>query len=470
MRFGLGGLKARFVLVFVIAVAVVAGSTAVALAIAARSWVYTNAQDVAIAEFRDDMAPLYGAQVDTTDPAELEQFVPGDVTAVVDGQVVRRGSVDPSQISESFAAGLDSVRLVRFQRLDSQRILLGMSFEVTNTAYPGAGPERELVKAYAIRPLVGVQEKFDSLIRIVAVTLTAGVVICGLLGWWIASTLVRPLRRLDDAAAQAAAGDLDVRLPEVGVTELARVTETFNEMMRQHGSAITRLTASESQSRRFVADVSHELRTPLAALVPVGEILREEADRLPADTGAAARIVGEEIDKLARLVEDLIEMSRHDVGRARLDLAEVDLAELVRGTLTARGWEDRVPVSATAPVPVQGDARRLEVVVANLVGNALRHGADPVEVSVRREADEAVVEVRDHGAGVPEQHRAEIFERFFKVDTARGRSEGSGLGLSLALENARLHRGTIDVRRVADATVFTLRVPVGSPAGDPSDG
>ncbi|MFE3289405.1 sensor histidine kinase [Rhodococcus sp. NPDC059234] len=455
MRPRLGGLQARFVLVFVVAVAVVAGVTAVAVAIAARSWVYTNAQDAAITEFRDDMAVLYGQHIDTSNPAALQQYLPGDATAVVDGRVVHRGSVDPAQVGESFAAGVDSPRLVRFQRLDSQRILLGESVVVSDVA----GEQEQLVKAYAIRPLVGVQEKFDSLVRIVAVTLTVGVVLCGLVGWWIASTLVRPLRRLDDAAAQAAAGDLDVRLPEVGVAELAQVTETFNEMIRQHGSAIARLTASESQSRRFVADVSHELRTPLAALVPMGEVLREEADRLPADTGAAARIVGEEIDKLARLVEDLIEMSRHDVGRATLDVAELDLAALVRATLTARGWDGRVPVSADAPVPVRGDARRLEIVVANLVGNALRHGADPVRVSVRREGERAVVEVRDHGPGVPDEHREEIFERFFKVDTARGRSEGSGLGLSLALENARLHGGTIDVAREAGVTVFTLRLP-----------
>lgn len=151
-----------------------------------------------------------------------------------------------------------------------------MSVYVTDTTSADGYDDQTLVKAVTVRPLVGVQDKFDDLLRAVGLTLAAGVLVSGLLGLWIASTLVRPLKRLDDAAARAADGDLSVRLPEDGVAELAQVTTTFNNLVARNEAVITGLEESEEQARRFVADVSHELRTPLAALVPVSEILREE--------------------------------------------------------------------------------------------------------------------------------------------------------------------------------------------------
>ncbi len=212
--------------------------------------------------------------------------------------------MDAATIPPSFDEGLDSPKLIRFERLDSQRIMLGMSVNVVDMSADDSYDNETLVKAVTIRPLVGVQDKFDDLLRAVGLTLAAGVLVSGLLGLWIASTLVRPLKRLDKAAARAADGDLSVRLPEDGVAELAQVTTTFNNMVARNEAVIRGLEESEEQSRRFVADVSHELRTPLAALVPVSEILREEIPNLPPDAAAAARIVSSEIGKLTRLVED----------------------------------------------------------------------------------------------------------------------------------------------------------------------
>ena len=238
----------------------------------------------------------------------------------------------------------------------------------------------------------------------------------GLLGLWIASTLVRPLRRLDEAASRAADGELSVRLPEDGVAELAQVTTTFNNMVARNEAVIRGLEESEEQSRRFVADVSHELRTPLAALVPVSEILREEIPNLPPDAGAAARIVSSEIGKLTRLVEDLIEMSRHDSQQAHLVLDDVDLVELTERTLESRGWSETVELLANESNSARVDSRRIDIVVANLVGNALRHGAPPVRVELSAEPGYAVITVVDHGPGISPDERQAIFCRFYKVD------------------------------------------------------
>lgn len=330
------GLRTRLVLVFIAIVVIIAGATAGVVSFMARSWIYSNAQDVATAQFRDELQYSNGPPVDGLTPDTLDQIFQSDMTLIVDGEVIRQGSVDAATIPPSFEEGLDSPKLIRFERLDSQRIMLGMSVNVVDMTADDGYDNETLVKAVTIRPLVGVQDKFDDLLRAVGLTLAAGVLVSGLLGLWIASTLVRPLKRLDEAAARAADGDLSVRLPEDGVAELAQVTTTFNNMVARNEAVIRGLEESEEQSRRFVADVSHELRTPLAALVPVSEILREEIPNLPPDAAAAARIVSSEIGKLTRLVEDLIEMSRHDSQQARLVLDDVDLVELTERTLEPR--------------------------------------------------------------------------------------------------------------------------------------
>ncbi|UPU44921.1 MULTISPECIES: sensor histidine kinase [Rhodococcus] len=453
------GLRTRLVLVFIAIVVIIAGATAGVVSFMARSWIYSNAQDVATAQFRDELQYVNGTPVDELTPANLQQIFQSDMTLIVDGEVIRQGSVDAATIPPSFDEGLDSPKLIRFERLDSQRIMLGMSVNVVDMSADDSYDNETLVKAVTIRPLVGVQDKFDDLLRAVGLTLAAGVLVSGLLGLWIASTLVRPLKRLDKAAARAADGDLSVRLPEDGVAELAQVTTTFNNMVARNEAVIRGLEESEEQSRRFVADVSHELRTPLAALVPVSEILREEIPNLPPDAAAAARIVSSEIGKLTRLVEVLIEMSRHDSQQAHLVLDDVDLVELTERTLESRGWTDTVELRAPESVSARVDSRRIDIVVANLVGNALRHGAPPVRVELSVESGFSVITVVDHGPGISPEDRQAIFRRFYKVDTARGRSEGSGLGLSLAVENVHLHGGTIGVDQVDGRTVFTVRLP-----------
>ncbi|OYD61047.1 ATP-binding protein [Rhodococcus sp. OK302] len=494
-RIHVNGLRTRLVLVFIAIVVIIAGATAGAVSLMARSWIYSNAQDVATAQFRDEVVPINGAYINGLTPANLIQYFQSDMTVIADGEVLRQGAMDPSEIPSSFSNDLSSTELIRFERLDSERILLGISVEVTDTSTtdgsenptavtdPSVRPligvqdkfnmsvdgtdtstidgseNPTVVTAVAVRPLIGVQDKFNDLLRVVGLTLTLGVLASGLLGFWIASTLVRPLKRLDEAASRAAEGDLSVRLPEDGVAELAQLTTTFNNMVARNKAVINELEESEEQSRRFVADVSHELRTPLSALVPVGEILSEEIPNLPPDAAAAARIVSSEIAKLTRLVEDLIEMSRHDSQQALLVLDDIDLVLLTARTLESRGWSDIVELSSPESISARVDSRRIDIVVANLVGNALRHGSPPVRVELHTEPGHIVIQVIDHGPGISPEHRQAIFRRFFKADTARGRSEGSGLGLSLTVENVHLHGGSIDVDPVDGATVFTLRLP-----------
>ncbi|MEK8104956.1 HAMP domain-containing sensor histidine kinase [Micromonospora sp. M12] len=225
-----------------------------------------------------------------------------------------------------------------------------------------------------------------------------------------------------------------------GVDELADVARTFNETAGTLERQVGELRRMESDARRFVADVSHELRTPLAAMTAVTDVLDEEAEHLPGDAGRAARLVSQETQNLTHLVNDLIEVSRFDSGTARLALDDVDVAAAVAATLRIRGWQDRVRMELAPGVVARVDPRRLDVIVANLVGNAFRHGAEPVSVRLDADQDWVTIEVSDHGPGLDPQVLPHVFDRFYKADTARTRSEGSGLGLAISWENARLHR------------------------------
>lgn len=304
------------------------------------------------------------------------------------------------------------------------------------------------------------------------------VTVLGLLGLSVglallaAGRVLRPVRQLADAAERIAQGQLAVRLPVTGGDELSHLVATFNVMAASLRHHVEQLRRMEAQSRRFVADVSHELRTPLAAVTAVVDLLEEASGRMEGEAAAAARLVSRETRNLNRLVDDLLEMSRLDAGTAALRLEETDVAAAVRGCLELRGWTDQVGVEVPTGMTVRVDPRRFDVTLANLVGNALRHGGPPVTVEARidHRAGRAwlVLTVADRGPGLAPQVLPYIFERFYKADSARSRSAGSGLGLSIAMANARLHGGDIVAgNRPGGGALFTLRLPA---EGRPSPG
>ncbi|HEV7707384.1 MAG TPA: HAMP domain-containing sensor histidine kinase, partial [Asanoa sp.] len=238
------------------------------------------------------------------------------------------------------------------------------------------------------------------------------------------------------------------------------VAQIFNQTAERLERQVGELRRMEADARRFVADVSHELRTPLAAMTAVTDVLDEEAEKLPGDAGKAARLVSQETQNLAQLVEDLIEISRFDAGTAALSVDDLDMAAAVRATLRSRGWTDRVVANLPDGVSARLDPRRLDVVVANMVGNALRHGAPPVTIDLRADRGWVVVTVADQGPGLAPDVLAHVFDRFYKADSARSRSDGAGLGLAIALENARLHGGNLVAgNRAPHGATFTLRLP-----------
>ncbi|GAA5201576.1 HAMP domain-containing sensor histidine kinase [Rugosimonospora acidiphila] len=472
------GLRVRLLLAFAslgaITTAVVAGASYVQ----ARTVILQQAQDAAVLSLTTKITDLFAAEGLPATQQELN-----DIAGTMSGRddstlLVYRGqtstasslTVDtlPAQLRHAVAGGR-----VAWQRVVSDGhpgVLIGTQLLVER---PNGGAVPSGLEIYSAHDLDAEQHSLDQLAARDWATGGFSLVLALLLGLLAARGVLRPVRELGRAAHRLGEGDLTTRLSVSGSDELAAVARTFNDTAEALEGYVGELRRMEADARRFVADVSHELRTPLAAMAAVADVLDEEAPHLPGDAGKAARLVSQETHSLTRLVNDLIEISRFDSGTAALALDEVDVASAVIASLRARGWADRVATELPSGVTARLDPRRLDIILANLVGNALRHGAEPVRVRLRAEPDWLVIEVSDHGPGLRPEVLPHVFDRFYKADTARTRSEGSGLGLAIAWENAQLHRragergSLVAANRPEGGASFTLRLP--RRAADPAD-
>jgi signal transduction histidine kinase len=284
------------------------------------------------------------------------------------------------------------------------------------------------------------------------------VLLAALAGAVIAREALRPVAQASEAAHSLAEGLLETRLPVEGRDEFGAWAQAFNEMAGALEATIADLSAAQARERRFTADVAHELRTPLTGLVGEASLLSEHLQRMPPESRRPAELLIADVGRLRKLVEDLMEISRLQAGAESVHTEPVDLASVTAAILRARGWSERVRLDGDE-TEVTTDPRRLERIVANLVGNALEHGGDDgVAVRVGRDGDGAFVEVADRGPGIPPEHLPHLFERFYKADPSRT-GRGSGLGLAIAHENALLLGGEIDVHSELGAgSTFTLRL------------
>jgi len=303
---------------------------------------------------------------------------------------------------------------------------------------------------------------------ILLLCIPVGVALAAAAGWFLAGRALAPVDRMAEEARRITAERLAERLPVANPDdELGRLAAAFNDMLQ-------RLDRSFEQLRRFTADASHELRTPLTAMRLVGENALRHG-RLAPDAREVVGSMLEEIDRLARLVDDLLLLARADAGQCEPAMERCDVAALAREVALELGVlaEEKqltLRLEASAAAPVRGNALLLRQALQNLVANAIRHGpaGSEVRVAVARVNGCVTAEVADRGPGIPPEHRERIFERFYRVDAARSRAQGSaGLGLAITRWIADAHHGAIDVVATrpeatgegAGAT-FRLRLPV----------
>lgn len=464
------GLRARLMVAFLL-VALGSGVAAAGLSyVSARNALLDESQVQFLTQVRDQVADV----ASTMTPESGGPNAAADIARQLDlaDSVVVYADVVFGQgiVHERIPAELRTA-VRRSERLSFQRTVEGGEpFLYAGTPVTTGNASPTGVEVYAVVSLAPQQDRIDALARQAAIVLSVAAVAAVVIALVAARSVLRPVRALDRAAARLGAGDLATRLPVRGNDELAGLVRGFNDAAARLEHSVTRLQQEEANSRRFVADVSHELRTPLAAMTAVTDTLDDEAARLGGDGATAARVLSSETHRLAELVENLIEISRFDAGSAELHLREIDVRELVEHTLATRGWSDvvelrAVPGTGRSTVELVADPRRLDVVVANLVGNALTHGAAPVTLTVSgvpaADGEAGVtITVHDSGPGMPAEVQRHVFSRFYKADVSRGRSEGSGLGMAIAWENVCLHGGRIHLSSSPDeGTRFTVRLP-----------
>ncbi|QFU92010.1 HAMP domain-containing sensor histidine kinase [Amycolatopsis sp. YIM 10] len=444
------GLRVRLVLAFVLVA--VAGAAAAAWAGAASA----GASLVGAAERRhteDLVHRIEAVAPDLNLPPDQEMLDRVRASIGEHTQVTYQGRSSgelPLITGELRAAARD--RLV-FQRVDTgegPRLLIGTPIVTTGLDLRRTPSG---IEVYAVRDLSDVAGQVDGLVGTAALTSAVALPLAVLLALVAAGGVLRPVRRVRDTAVALAGGDLSARISTGGADELEDLGETVNRMADSLQEVLT-------EQRRFVADVSHELRTPLTTLTAVVEVLAESADDRRPMARESAELAVAETERLVALVEDLMEVSRFDAGMARLRTEPVEVPDAIRDCLRARGWLDDVQLDLPEPVSATLDRRRLDVIVANLVGNALCHGEPPVRLTLRADDGELEIEVTDHGPGLSPEALAHVFDRFYKADSARPRSPGSGLGLAISLANARLHGGDLVAGNAGGGGArFVLRLP-----------
>lgn len=282
-----------------------------------------------------------------------------------------------------------------------------------------------------------------------------------LLGSWASSRALRPLHETAKAALDIAGGQLDTRLETDEYADLAVLTSSFNRMA-------DRLQERIEREISFTSDVNHELRSPLTTLAASLAVLEGRRDELPERSRRALDLLGAEVRRFRRLVDDLLEISRLDAGLSDLSMTEVPLGDLVRRSVTA----------TSRPVPIQFgpgaeeqrvlvDKRRFERIVANLLDNAQHYAGGATNVAVSTDGSSARVAVEDEGPGIPPDERERIFDRFSRGSSGRrrGLGEGTGLGLAIVAEHTGMLGGRVWVEdNGTRGARFVVELPIRSEA------
>lgn len=306
----------------------------------------------------------------------------------------------------------------------------------------------------------------DQDVHAVGVLMLAGLplvllVVAGSVFFVVGRTL-RPVEAIRRRVASISSTDLGSRVPVPAADdEISRLASTMNAML-------DRLQDAQSAQRRFVADASHELRSPLAALRATVDVARQHPDSVSWHDAAEGAIA--ETDRLDQLVDDLLLLANTDERGFAGERRDVDLDDVIATERDRLRGLGRLRVeSHISTVRVIGDRRQLERLVRNLCDNAARAATSTVELSLTEQDGNACIVVADDGPGIPPEDRHRVFDRFVRLDSARGRdSGGSGLGLSIVFEVAAAHGGSVMIEDREPGVRFVVRLPSSAPAAQTS--
>ena len=310
----------------------------------------------------------------------------------------------------------------------------------------------------SLRP---VEKMLDRLIFVLQIGSPLAVLVSMFGGWFLAGRALRPVDNITNTAQRIAAGDLTQRIHTSSTDEIGRLASTFNDM-------IGRLEASIRQIRQFSADASHELRTPLT--ITKGETeLALRKDRTPEVYREVLESNLEEIDRMSRIVDELLFLSRADLGEIKIAKEPVQLEYLIQeiqqqAQVLGKDREVETVVRHLEPAEVAGDEWRLRELLLNIVDNAVKYSQEngQIEIKLERAGNMAKLSVKDNGIGISPDDQKMIFDRFFRSDAARAHvQKGTGLGLAICKWIAETHQGKIQVESTqGQGSRFTITLPL----------
>ncbi len=328
---------------------------------------------------------------------------------------------------------------------------------------PGAGTFEYYV-AYSL-------EQQESTVRLLIGILTAGaavlVLLLALITWLVVGLVLRPVQEAARSAQRLSDGAFDSRMSVRGDDELAHLAESFNQMAESLSDQFTRMERMSNVQQEFVSAVSHELRSPVTTIRMAGQLIYDKRTELPPVLQRSAELQHDQLINLDTMLSDLLEISRFDAGAMVLATEKADLLDIVNSVVTSQeplaesnGVE--VFVRTEGDTSAKVEPRRVERIIRNLVVNALEHAESrPVLIRVVGAENAVAVEVSDAGVGLSEEQVTHVFDRFWRADTSRVRkSGGTGLGLTIAREDAMLHGGRLQCAGVLGVgTTFLLTLP-----------
>jgi len=333
--------------------------------------------------------------------------------------------------------------------------------ELTAISFPSQGLTFTAAILVGV-PTTGVETTLEQLAQDLGLAVVGAFLLFGLGVWWLSRQVLAPVQRVTKAAARVSSRDLSQRVPvPASQDEMRELAVAINHML-------DRLQESFETQRRFTADASHELRTPVTAIVGHTNYLLRRTRPSPEQVDSLT-VIRQEAERMAKLVNDLLELARADAGfsidKEPMNLLEV--VEAVRDELQPVAGSASIEVNCARPlVEVEGDPGRLKQVVLNLVQNSLNAGAQHVHIDLATVNREVRLEVLDDGPGIPQEAIAHLFDRFYRVDGARStRGNGSGLGLAIVRWIVQQHAGTVEVAsKSGEGSVFTVTLPLLDPS------
>lgn len=347
-------------------------------------------------------------------------------------------------------------------------ILLGTKIRIPTSGY------YELYVAYSLEKS---EELLATTFRVLVVAVVGMIMLLFLVSWVVLRLLLRPIREASHSAKQLAEGEFESRMPVRGRDELAQLAQSFNQMAESLEEQFNRMERMSKVQTNFVSSVSHELRSPVTTIRMAGQLIYDKREELPAALRRSAELQHSQLLNLDTMLADLLEISRYDAGGMSLATKRSDIGQIVQEVIDLAqplAADNGVAVSleTIGNTIAEVEPRRVQRIVRNLVVNALEHAeGNPVVVLVKGNDSAVAARVLDHGVGLSPEQAAHVFDRFWRADASRVRkSGGTGLGLTIAKEDALLHGGTLTATgELGRGSCFLLTLPkvVGEPYEPP---